>query len=167
VARFSHVGTAFLVLLAAAFAVYVLGYLLLRRGGGGFVPVFAIACAIQLAPLVAPLLLSTDALTYWSYARLHDPYRQTPADDPVSAPHAGAAYLHSTSAYGPAFSLLSRPVALTRSPSIAGWSFRIAAALAVLLAARSPRAAGPLRRRWSAGTRSSRCTSRAAATTTR
>ncbi len=134
-ARFSHVGTAFLVLLAAAFAVYVLGYLLLRRGGGGFVPVFVIACAIQLAPLAAPLLLSTDALTYWSYARLHDPYRQTPADDPVSAPHAGAAYLHSTSAYGPAFSLLSRPVGLTRSASIAGWSFRIAAALAVLLAA--------------------------------
>ena len=134
-ARFSHVGTAFLVLLAAAFVVYVVGYLLLRRDGGGFVPVFAIACAIQLAPLVAPLLLSTDALTYWSYARLRDPYRQTPAADPVSAPYAGAAYLHSTSAYGPAFSLLSKPVGLTRSPAVAAWTFRVAAALAVLIAA--------------------------------
>jgi hypothetical protein len=133
VSRLSHVGTAFLALLAAAFAAYVAGYWLLRRGGR-FGAVFAVACAIQLVPLAAPLLLSTDALTYWSYARLHDPYRQTPADDPVSASHVGAAYLHSTSAYGPAFTLLSKPVGLTRSPAVAGWSFRIAAAFAVLLA---------------------------------
>lgn len=133
VARLSHVGTVFLVLLAGAFASYVIGYWLLRPGGR-FGPVFAVACAIQLAPLAAPLLLSTDALTYWSYARLHDPYRQTPADDPVSASHAGRAYLHSTSAYGPAFTLLSKPVGLTRSPSVAGWTFRVTAALAVLLA---------------------------------
>ena len=133
VARLSHVGTVFLVLLAGAFASYVVGYWLLRRGGR-FGLVFAVACAIQLAPLAAPLLLSTDALTYWSYARLHDPYRQTPADDPVSASHAGRAYLHSTSAYGPAFTLLSKPVGLTRSPSVAGWTFRVTAALAVLLA---------------------------------
>ncbi len=133
IARLAHVGTVFLVLLAAAFVCYVAGYFLLRRGGR-FGPVFAIACAIQLAPLAAPLLLSTDAVTYWSYARLHDPYHQTPADDPVSASHAGAAYLHSTSAYGPAFTLLSKPVGLTRSPSVAAWTFRVTAALAVLLA---------------------------------
>jgi hypothetical protein len=133
VARLSHVGTAFLVLLAIAFATYVAGYWLLRHGGS-FGPVFAVACAIQLAPLAAPLLLSTDALTYWSYARLHDPYLQTPADDPVSAAHVGAFHLHATSANGPAFTLVSKPVALTRSPAVAGWSFRIAAALAVLVA---------------------------------
>ncbi len=133
-ARFSHTGTAFLVLLACAFTAYLAGLVLVRRGGG-FAPVFALACAIQLAPLVAPLLLSTDALTYWSYARLRDPYHQTPADDPVSAPHAGAAYLHSTSAYGPGFTLLSKPVGLTRSPTTAAWTFRVAAALAVLVAA--------------------------------
>ncbi|NUR78416.1 MAG: DUF2029 domain-containing protein [Thermoleophilia bacterium] len=95
---------------------------------------FALACAIQCAPLAAPLLISTDAWTYWSYARLHDPYTQTPSEDPVSAPHAGAAYLHETSVYGPAFSLVSKPVALTASADAAAWAFKAAAALCVLAA---------------------------------
>ena len=85
--------------------------------------------------LPPPLLLSTDAYTYWSYARLRDPYRQTPADDARSAPYAGAAYRHSTSAYGPGFTLLSKPVGLTSSATVAAWTFRVAAALAVLAAA--------------------------------
>jgi hypothetical protein len=126
-----ELGAVFLALLAAAFAVYLAGLLLVRRGAR-FGVVFALACAIQLAPLAAPLLISTDAWTYWSYARLHDPYRQTPAEDTVSAPHAGAAYLHETSAYGPAFSLISKPVALTSSPGVAAWTFKVAAALCVL-----------------------------------
>ncbi|MDX6475002.1 MAG: alpha,6-mannosyltransferase, partial [Gaiellaceae bacterium] len=128
-----ELGLLFVVLLAAAFAVYVLGLLLVRRGAR-FGAVFALACAIQLAPLAAPLLISTDAWTYWSYARLHDPYRQTPSEDPVSAPYAGAAYLHGTSVYGPAFSLVSKPVALTTSPDVAAWAFKTAAALCVLSA---------------------------------
>jgi hypothetical protein len=94
--------------------------------------VLAVACAIQLAPLAAPLLVSSDAWTYWSYARVADPYRNTPSDDPLSARYAGRAYLHETSAYGPAFALASKPVAATRSPDVAAWSFRVAAALAVL-----------------------------------
>jgi hypothetical protein len=128
-----EVGLLFVVLLAFAFAAYVVGLLVVRRGAR-FGAVFALACAIQLAPLAAPLLISTDAWTYWSYARLHDPYRQTPSDDSVSAPHAGGAYLHETSAYGPAFTLVSKPVALTTSPSVAAWTFKIAAALCVLFA---------------------------------
>lgn len=112
---------------------YLAGLLLVRRGAR-FGVVFALACAIQLAPLAAPVLISTDAWTYWSYARLHDPYTQTPAEDSASAPHAGWAYLHETSAYGPAFSLISKPAALTSSAAVAGWSFKIAAALCVLAA---------------------------------
>lgn len=127
-------GLLFLVLLAAAFVGYVFGLLLLRRRVTAFAPVFVLACAIQLAPLAAPLLVSTDAWTYWSYARLHDPYRDTPSQDAVSAPYAGAAYRHDTSAYGPAFALASKPVALTTSPDLAAWVFRIAAAFAVLAA---------------------------------
>jgi len=134
VARASHVGTAFLVLLACAFAAYLLGLAFLRKGGR-FAPVFALACAIQLAPLAAPVLLSTDVYTYWSYARLHDPYRDTPSEDAVSAPHAGAAYLHSTSVYGPVFSLLTRPLGVTSSASAASWALRLVAAIAVLTAA--------------------------------
>ena len=95
----------------------------------------AIACAIQLAPLAGPLLVSSDAWTYWSYARVHDPYRDSPSDDSVSAPYAGRAYLHETSAYGPAFSLATRPLGLTASADVAQWVLRLAAALAVLATA--------------------------------
>jgi len=128
-----ELGLLFVVLLAAAFAAYVTGLALVRRSTR-FGAVFALACAIQLTPLAAPLLVSSDAWTYWSYARLHDPYTQTPSEDPVSAPHAGAAYVRETSAYGPAFSLVSKPVAVTSSPDVAAWTFKVAAALCVLLA---------------------------------
>ena len=56
-------------MLAAAFAVYLVGLVLVRRGAR-FGAVFALACAIQLAPLAAPLLISTDAWTYWDYGRI-------------------------------------------------------------------------------------------------
>jgi hypothetical protein len=121
----------FLALLAAAFAAYLVALVLVRRGAG-FFSVFIVACAIQLAPFAGPLYLSSDAWTYWSYARVHDPYRDTPADDPVSARYAGSSYLHDSSAYGPAFSLVSRPVGLTTSASLAARLFRGAAALSVL-----------------------------------
>ena len=125
-------GLLFVLLLAAAFVTYLTG-LLLVRAGARFPLVFALACAIQLAPLAAPLLISTDAWTYWSYARLHDPYEETPSDDRVSAPYAGAAYLHETSAYGPAFTLASKPLALTASPDVAAWTFKTLAAVCVLV----------------------------------
>lgn len=126
-------GVLFVGLLAAAYACYLAGLWAVRRGAR-FGAVFALACAIQLAPLAGPLLVSSDAWTYWSYARLHDPYRQTPSDDPVSAPHAGAAYLHTTSVYGPAFGLLSKPAALVDSAGAAAWIFKSVAALCVLAA---------------------------------
>lgn len=125
-------GWLFVALLAAAFVAYLAGLLFARRGAR-FTVVFTLACAIQLAPLAAPLLVSSDAWTYWSYARLHDPYRDTPAQDRVSATHAGAAYQRETSAYGPAFALVSKPVALTTSAGVAAWTFKTLAALCVLL----------------------------------
>jgi hypothetical protein len=128
-----ELGVLFLALLAVAFAAYLVGLWLIRHAAP-FALVFALACAIQLAPLAAPLLISTDAWTYWSYARLHDPYRQTPSDDPLSSPHAGAAYLHTTSAYGPAFSLASKPTALVHSADVVAWIFKSVAAACVLAA---------------------------------
>ena len=125
--------TPFLVLLVLAFAAYLVGLWAVRRGAA-FAAVFVVACAIQLAPLAGPLFLSSDAWTYWSYARVHDPYRDTPADDAVSARFAGRAYLHDSSPYGAVWSLASRPAGLMGSADAAAWSFRALAALSVLAA---------------------------------
>lgn len=127
-------GRVFLACLAAAFVLYLAGLAVLRRGGRVGV-VLALAAAIQLAPLGAPLLLSTDAWTYWSYARLADPYRDTPNEDAVSREYVGTAWRDKTSVYGPAFSLASEPVGLTRSSGVAAWAFKSAAALALVVAA--------------------------------
>ena len=134
----------FLVLLAAALAAYLIGLGLLGRSCGRLTGVAIIAVAVQLAPLGAPLLLSTDAWTYWDYGRLAaahhaNPYADRPdafADD-VAFPHMGVAWRHKTSVYGPAFALTSEPIALATgtSASAAAWTYKTLAAVAVLVAA--------------------------------
>ena len=127
-------GRVFLVALAVGFAAYLAGLWLLR-GGGRLRPVLAVACAIQLAPLAAPLLLSTDAWSYWAYAKVDNPYRDTPAEAGEAGRYAGEAWRDKTSVYGPAFSLASEPVAAVDSPDVAAWTYKVAGAAAVLLAA--------------------------------
>jgi hypothetical protein len=134
---------AFLVALAAAFALYVVGLFALVRRQGRLKVVAAVAVAIQLIPLGAPLLLSTDAWTYWSYGRIaavHDanPYRDPPSefpDDP-SFPYVGADWRDTTSVYGPAFTLASEPVAVAAGEShdAAAWIYKTLAAAAILVA---------------------------------
>ena len=134
---------AFLAALAAAFGLYLLALLVLSRRAGSLRGVALLAVAIQLVPLGAPLLLSTDAWTYWSYGRIstvHDanPYRDPPAefpDDP-SFPFVGEDWRDTTSVYGPAFTLASEPPALAagESEDAAAWIFKALAALAVLVA---------------------------------
>jgi hypothetical protein len=134
---------AFMAGLAAAFLLYVLALVALARRGGRLRLVAALAVAIQLVPLAAPLLLSTDAWTYWSYGRIaavHDanPYRDAPdefPDDP-SFPYVGADWRDTTSVYGPAFTLASEPIALAagESEDAAAWIYKSFAAAAVLLA---------------------------------
>jgi alpha-1,6-mannosyltransferase len=132
---------AFLFAAAAALVAYVAGWMLLRSRAVALGAVAAVAVAVQLAPLAGPLLLSTDAWTYWSYARLaavHDenPYRAVPADEPddPSFPYVGTAWRHTSSIYGPAFTLTSEPVGHTASADVAAWFFKASAALAMLLA---------------------------------
>jgi hypothetical protein len=136
-------------------ASYGVGLLLVSRRGAAFTAVLALGLAIQLAPLAAPLLLSTDAWTYWDYGRIaavHDgnPYEDPPEaypDDPAY-PYVGAEWRDETSVYGPAFTLASEPLALAAGSSAdaAAWIYKALAALALvaaaLLAARlSPRPA--------------------------
>lgn len=142
---------AFLALLVAGFAAYLVGLWLLRRRAAALAGVVALAIGVQLAPLGAPLLLSTDAWTYWEYGWIanegHDPYESPPERFPANPayPFAGADWRDTTSVYGPAFTLAAQPVAAAADDSAdaAAWLFKGLAALAavatVLLAARLAR----------------------------
>jgi hypothetical protein len=139
-----RLGVVFLALLVAAFAVYLAALALLRRRPPGLRAVLLVALAIQVAPLAGPLLLSTDAWTYWEYGRIAavyggNPYVDTPSEfssDPAYE-YAGAAWRETTSVYGPAFTLLSELVALVSgsSAAAAAWIFKVLAAAGVLACA--------------------------------
>ena len=132
---------AFLVLLSLAFVAYVLGAWLVRRVPPRVRVVAAIACAIQLAPLAAPLLLSTDAWTYWDYGRIAafhnaNPYEQPPSHFPndPAYPYVGIVWRNTTSVYGPAFTLASEPLARAAGTSAdaAAWIYKALAAIAMV-----------------------------------
>ena len=131
----------FLALAIAAFALYLVGLRIVARGATRRA-VVVLALAVQIAPLAGPLLLSSDAWTYWSYARLDNPYSDVPADERLdpSFQWVGEKWRDTTSVYGPAFTLAAEPVALSASPDVASWAFRALAAAAmvacVLVAAR-------------------------------
>ena len=134
-------GRLFLALLALAFAAYLAGLLVLRRSRALLQWVIAAAVVIQLVPLAGPLLVSTDAWTYWEYGRIAavhdaDPYVDTPNEFPDDPAYdkAGADWRDTTSVYGPAFTLLSEGVALVSgsSAAAAAWIFKVLAALGML-----------------------------------
>ncbi|MGH2996588.1 MAG: glycosyltransferase 87 family protein, partial [Gaiellaceae bacterium] len=134
----------FLACAAAAFAAYVAGLLALARRGAGLAGVAVLAVAIQLAPLGAPLLLSTDAWTYWDYGRIAafaggNPYRDPPEEFPSDPAfqYVGARWRDSVSVYGPAFTLASEPLALAagESADAAAWIYKSLAAAALLVCA--------------------------------
>lgn len=136
-----RLGILFLALLVGAFAAYLTALRLARRRPPALRAVLTVAVVIQLVPLAGPLLLSTDAWTYWEYGRIAavhggNPYVDTPSEfpnDPAYA-YAGAAWRETTSVYGPAFTLLSEPVALVSgsSAAAAAWSYKLLAALGVV-----------------------------------
>jgi hypothetical protein len=105
---------AYVAAVVLAFALYLVGLALLSRLPVSVGAVVAVAAAIQLAPLAAPLLLSTDAYSYWDYGRVAavhggNPYRDRPnlwPDDPAYR-RMGADWREKTSVYGPAFTLAS------------------------------------------------------------
>ncbi len=129
---------------AGAFVLYVVAALLVSRRSARLAALAALAAAIQLAPLAGPLLLSTDAWTYWSYGRIAAVHHQSPYTTPPSAfphdpsyPYVGDAWRHTTSVYGPAFTLASEPLALAdgSSADAAAWTYKALAAAAMLAAA--------------------------------
>jgi hypothetical protein len=135
---------AFLACAGVALAVYAAGLAALHRRAARTGAVIALAAAIQLVPLAAPLLLSSDAWTYWSYGRIAavhggNPYEEPPeayANDPAF-PWVGAEWRDTTSVYAPAFTLASEPIALAAGSSHerAAWLFKALAAAAMVAAA--------------------------------
>lgn len=119
----------------AAFVLYLAALPLVARAR--LTAVLAVAAAVQLVPLAAPLLLSTDAYSYWDYGRIAavhggNPYDDRPSrwpDDPAYR-RMGADWRERTSVYGPAFTLAAEGDA-----RIAGSSQRTATLLFRLLAA--------------------------------
>ncbi|MGE3763229.1 MAG: glycosyltransferase 87 family protein, partial [Kofleriaceae bacterium] len=133
----------FLACLVAAFLAYTAAAVLAARGRIARRLALAIGIAIQLAPLASPLLLSTDAWTYWDYGRIsvvHDgnPYAQPPSafPDDVAYAHVGARWADTPSVYGPLFTLATAPIARIagESPDLAAWLFKALAALAMIAA---------------------------------
>jgi Glycosyltransferase family 87 len=132
----------FLGFLVAAFIAYLAGLFLIRRGAPLLAPVLAVAAAIQLAPLAAPVLLSTDAYTYWDYGRIAavhgaNPYSDRPSefpDDPAFA-RMGANWRDTTTVYGPVFTLASEghAVVVRDSAAAAAWLYKGLGALAMLV----------------------------------
>jgi hypothetical protein len=135
---------AFLICAALALAAYAAGLALLHRRAARVAAVVAVGIAIQVTPLAAPLLLSSDAWTYWSYGRIaavhgSNPYVDPPQaypDDP-SFRWVGADWRDTTSVYAPAFTLASEPVALAAGESHdrAAWFFKALAAAAMVASA--------------------------------
>jgi hypothetical protein len=130
--------------LVAAFVCYLVGLLLLARRPTRLRIVAALAIVIQLIPLGGPLLLSTDAWSYWDYGRIAsvdggNPYRDPPDTFPADPAfsYAGHAWRDTTSVYGPAFTLASEPIGrvVGNSATAAAWVYKALAALAVLVAA--------------------------------
>jgi len=130
----------FLGCLAGAFALYLVALWLVGGARPSLAAVGVLAAAIQLLPLAAPLLLSTDAWAYWQYGEIAEaggnPYRDPPSEFPDNPAyeHAGFAWRDTTSVYGPAFTLGSEGVArvVDSSADAAAWTFKVLAALGML-----------------------------------
>lgn len=130
--------------LVAAFVLYTSGVVLLRRRDAAVLPVLAVAAAIQLLPLAAPLLLSTDAYSYWDYGRIaavhgKSPYATLPRTYPrdPAYPLMGADWQGKRTVYGPVFTAASAGEArlVGGSARAAEWGFRALAALAMVVLA--------------------------------
>jgi alpha-1,6-mannosyltransferase len=125
----------------AAFTFYVMGVVVLRRGGGSLWIVGLVAVVIQTAALFGPVLLSRDVYAYWAYARIgatyhQNPYVDVPAAHPVdpAVERMGSSWRQTPSLYGPVFTAGSEVVAVTvrESPWAANRAFRLLGLVSML-----------------------------------
>jgi hypothetical protein len=100
-----------------AFAAYTAALFVLRRRAAPLRWVLGLALLIQVIPIAAPLMLSTDVWGYWSYGRIAA-FHGNPYEDAQDAFPADAAYAWTnpqwrsdTTAYGPVFVLGATSIA--------------------------------------------------------
>ena len=118
----------------AGFAAY-LGFLVAAPALGGRVVWRTIVLLVG-AFALAPVLLSHDVFSYVDYARLGvvhgvDPYVRGPAAAPVDPAFAEVTWPHTTSAYGPLFTLATYPLAWL-PVAVAVAALKAVAALSIL-----------------------------------
>ncbi len=133
--------TLLIVGLVGAFALYLVGLVLLTRTRTRLTSVVAVAAAVQLVPLAGPVLLSRDVYSYWDYGRIAAVHGGNPyVDKPSRWPHdpayerIGAEWQEQLSVYGPAFTFGSELDAHSAGGSarVATLAFRLAAAAAAV-----------------------------------
>jgi hypothetical protein len=136
-----HWLTAYRVAVLFAFLAYAVAVFILRVRDAEAVTIVALAVAIQLAPLAAPLLLSKDVYTYWDKGRIavvhhRNPFATAPSafpDDPAY-PYVAADWRDRRFFYGPTMAVAASgdAVIVGTSRAAAVDIFRIVAALAVV-----------------------------------
>lgn len=123
----------FAVAQSLAFGLFAVALLIIRQRPIRTIQVVSLAAIIQLLPLAAPLMLSTDAYSYWNAGRLAtvdhgNPYVDVPADYPSDPSFAFSPpeWRDQTTGYGPAFTLISAGVAVIArdDPTLAAWLFK-------------------------------------------
>jgi hypothetical protein len=130
----------FIAAVVISFAAFVGGLLLLRRRPTRLAPVLVLAFAIQLTPVAAPLLMSTDVYGYWEYGWIGgvadaNPYEHLPREYLDNPAHElrGDAWTDWPLYYGPLFVAASEGIAqIADERSEVIWAYKTLAALAML-----------------------------------
>jgi hypothetical protein len=144
--------TVFLTAAICAFLLYVAALFAVRHLRTRLAVVMVVAAAIQLVPLLGPLVISRDVYAYWAYGRIaavHDsnPYTVAPARfaaDPAARAMAKG-WRTSKSVYGPVFSAASAGLAVAdRSPGGEEIAYRAAGAAGMLAVTALAAVAAPL-----------------------
>jgi len=112
---------AFIAALVVAFAAYAAGLVLLARRSAPAAGVLGLVAAIQLLPLLSPLLLSRDPLVYNAWGTMSHPYDPPGAWPPVET-------------YGPLWQVISIPLAHIDGGlrDTGAYAFRVLAAVCML-----------------------------------
>ncbi len=125
-----------------AFGLYALGLAAVRWRPPRATHVIVVAAIIQLLPLAAPLMLSTDAYSYWNAGRLAavqgaNPYLDVPGSYPEDASfsYTPPEWRDRPTVYGPAFTIVSEAVAAAvgDSASLAAWFYKALAGASLVV----------------------------------